>query len=374
MRIARFAGGIAVVAALLLGACRYGPEGGSPAAGADPVRAAGWVAPGQGWVLTERRLLTTRDGGRHWADATPEETGGAALGAVHAVDGQRLWAASLVRPSTAGGRPGLRVYRSPDGGSTWVSADVGLPPDASEPLSLAALDHRTAWVAVGLEASSQFRRGLLWITRDGGATWRARPLPTGGAVLVGPPGTVWLVGGPVADRLYASRDGGERWQPWPLPPTPSPAGATPTAQLAATLPDGRVVLALTVPGERARVHLYTAADRPGRWEPAGSLTLPVELAPGVPAPVAAVDGRTWLVVSPDGSRAWRTRDGGRRWEVWAPRGLPAAVTAVAFADADRGWAVVRWDDCPAPKEGCRGYGWLYGTEDGGRSWTAVSLP
>jgi hypothetical protein len=118
------------------------------------------------------------------------------------------------------------VYRSDDGGSSWVDIGGGLPSRFGFPIATAA-DAGPAGCAVWVvpqheETLRTAGRLAVWRSVDGGATWcEARAgLPAGehnvlrdamaasGGAGVEPT----VVFGTTAGTLYASRDGGERWE------------------------------------------------------------------------------------------------------------------------------------------------------------------
>lgn len=153
-------------------------------------------AGGALYVQTLRRLLATRDGGATWEVVFEVPDGNALLQLAAGPWGLFL--------ATSGGS-GSELLRSTDGGITWasVAGDWGT--------AIAQIEVTTAAVYV-----TRFRDGELELLRslDGGATWQ-RLLEVGSA---GPfaidgrqPGTMWaLAGSPV--RLWLSRDGGSTWR------------------------------------------------------------------------------------------------------------------------------------------------------------------
>ena len=109
----------------------------------------------------------------------------------------------------AGARP--HVIRSEDMGETWVTGDVGLPPQgAPEALVLPRADGALAYLAIDVGGGSV---DLIFASTDGGATWTLRTNPTSSgsskaiAGLTADPidaNSLWAWGA----GLYHSTDGG----------------------------------------------------------------------------------------------------------------------------------------------------------------------
>ncbi len=76
---------------------------------------------------------------------------------------------------------------------------------------MAALDSERGWIAADLSTSSNFSRGALWYTQDGGATWQSRSLPLGEAFQPAGGDTGYVAGGPRGDALWRTADGGLTW-------------------------------------------------------------------------------------------------------------------------------------------------------------------
>ncbi|RIK74571.1 MAG: hypothetical protein DCC68_22810 [Planctomycetota bacterium] len=198
---------------------------------------AGW-AFGEASALYGGGIFTTRDAGRTWAAAVPDE----ALPAWTAADSPRgdfavIAAANGVYGVAPGGRaklaagPALAVsrprriefadatdgwlvgdrgllLRTRDGGETWQDMRERLPDRAGRHFDLHALEvrGRDVWIA-GSPGT------LVWHSADDGETWTARP--TGQTAPIEAIAFVdrhrgWAVG--ALGRVLATRDGGHRWR------------------------------------------------------------------------------------------------------------------------------------------------------------------
>lgn len=164
-----------------------------------------FISAHEGWAVGERAgaavVLHSTDGGASWSQlaAPPRQAaahhvrfGSRTHGWVFDVDGN--------------------VAATTNGGTTWTTHDVDRAPMTLTDAAFA--DERTGW-AVG-HRNADPRRGVVWSTTDGGATWAERvtfghpvnDIALRGAREVrasgGPPGTV-----------ETSRDGGATWTAQP---------------------------------------------------------------------------------------------------------------------------------------------------------------
>lgn len=159
---------------------------------------------------TDQGILRSADGGRCWAPM-----GGP-------MQGSTVWTIAFdpQNPATmfAGtGTPSVpRIFRSHDAGSTWLELPVHIAPECDNVgvprvtgIAVDPLDSRNVWVSLEVDGVRH--------SADGGDTWTqvdpaAIPNPDAHAVIVapGPPKTVFVV---VNNEIYASRDDGASWEP-----------------------------------------------------------------------------------------------------------------------------------------------------------------
>ncbi len=319
----------------------------------------------------DQGVLQSTDGGDHWI---PSNTGLLTLAAVSiAIDAQDARRLYLVN--------GSLIYRSTDGGGTWLplfgianSVEV-----ASDPLAANVAYVRTG-PTVGFD-------GLLRTT-DGGFTWRALSPPAGAAKLTGmapdpghpdglyvvtdlvlktadagttwtalgdgpaevaarglaaspfEPGTVYAAGG--LARFSLSSDSGGSWH------SPDNAGFPPVAtnNLAAASTTPETVYAGTVAG------LFRTQNRGATWSRVGPFNESTLVLVG-----AGQNGRLLAVTTPCDrpfdcpTRSFQSTDGGATWpEVVSSGGGPVfvkllveTVPPVLLATADFGQALLRGD-------------------------------
>lgn len=106
-----------------------------------------------------------------------------------------------------------RLVRSTDGGITWTEADAGLAGLSVTALAVDPLDARTVYAQTS--AGSPLPNGV-WKSTDGGATWLRTGVLTANALAFSADGgTLWALYGTV---VLASRDGAASWQTVEGPP------------------------------------------------------------------------------------------------------------------------------------------------------------
>ncbi|MFZ5808242.1 MAG: glycoside hydrolase domain-containing protein [Chloroflexota bacterium] len=189
-----------------------------------------------GWVWLEDQLYWSDSGGTVWQKITPTKADGWRMVAVD-FPTSSLGLALLAEQSPEGWKPAALAVTH-DSGQTWELLSISLPelnPDrpAAVRFELRFLDHRHGWLTVEHASSANFSLGSLFITQNGGRTWRYAPLPVAGVVYFSSPLDGWLAGGVRREALYHSRDGGFSWEiaadfP-PLKPD-LPAGVLPRLQ------------------------------------------------------------------------------------------------------------------------------------------------
>lgn len=87
-----------------------------------------------------------------------------------------------------------------------------LPDGDWQPLQIAFSDAVNGWATYRLVTSSIFSQGALLKTSDGGKTWATYGLPIGEKVFFDSPLSGWTAGGVAGNELYITRDGGRTWR------------------------------------------------------------------------------------------------------------------------------------------------------------------
>jgi hypothetical protein len=352
------------------------------------------LEPGAGWAWYGGELLWSTDGGATWRAITPGDTARYRLGAVHFGSATDGWALLLPRArpgaaagSTTGGATGADsdaraeadsaasssplLARTGDGGATWqfaaVPAGVARELAAAKAIHLAARDQAQGWLAADLATSSNFSRGALWYTQDGGATWQERSLPLGEAFQPTGGETSWVAGGPRGDALWRTVDGGITWHEQLLPRVPAAGERLEVYPPLVAHDGGTIVLPLLVRGEGGQVVEWYAgkdagADVLGPWELVQHYV--VAEAPGLA--LAATDPRAWLA-----AQSGPVLPPARPVPYFANTALGdgRSLIEVKMATAIEGWARAQGPGQNAGRSQA-----LLATHDGGQNWQTIVLP
>jgi len=255
------------------------------------------------------------------------------------------------------------VLATGDGGRTWHP--VG-EPDQGTLRMVHFIDGQNGW---GTTA------GHLYRTADGGQTWTRRDAPCGGeAVCFTGPDDGWAAEGP---HVYRSTDGGDTWQPAFTVPSdgidfPFNAQSIHAAQLECEPGVAWVYFTAAASGSHIGYAAYrgTAA---GQWTPvmkepeAGPQKVSAPAGGSSPAPMSVInaDSAVFATFTPLGSAAGPLQitvatNGGRLGPGRPITGLFSA-TAVDFLSPTTGWVI-------GAKAGSTPIDAILATTDGGQTW------
>ena len=184
--------------------------------------------PERTWVgISSVGTFETRDGGASWEPRNQGVRAGFNPD-PYPVTGQCVHhlVAAAGEPETLYQQNHCGVYRSDDGGSSWVEITAGLPSEFGFPMVTDPRDPDTAWV-IPLNGADKGRfmpdaHAAVWRTRDRGASWTRsdKGLPTRDAYLsvlrdamardtLDPVGITF---GTSTGQLWHSADEGDSWQ------------------------------------------------------------------------------------------------------------------------------------------------------------------
>lgn len=362
---------------LLLFLCSLAATAAAHAAGlaSEPlqVQAMQRLDPNTGWVAGRTQLLRSDDGGAHWRGITPPASTGSTIGSAFFLNAQTGW----VVQEGAATESAFSVSATSDGGTSWVSRALNVSTEAgARPLAIDFVDAMHGWLMLQLPSSSNFSRGLLLATEDGGASWKRLPdPPVADAIRFVSAERGWLAGGAAGDRLYVTVDGGQHWTPQRLPDAKAHAGAGVQYSLP-TFRDGRDGALGVFVSDRDAVHayVYRSEDGGASWRRASERTL--ERTVGSDGGVVSdlIDAQT-LIVAPQSRDALTIVSGpGSTSDARFFERLAAgeAVDALDFRDAQDGWLLVASGTCDDGKSNCRQNRRLLATGDGGATLADIT--
>jgi photosystem II stability/assembly factor-like uncharacterized protein len=164
----------------------------------------------------ERGLFRTTDGGRTWVNTKfiDENTGFVDV-AIDRENPSTLYAAAYQRRRTAygfnGGGPGSGLYKTTDGGDTWVRLTNGLPEGITGRIGLDVYRRDPSIVYAVVE----HKEGGVFRSEDKGASWKRmsmtnpRPMYYGN-IHIDPDNDqrIWMLGA----SMYVSEDGGKTFR------------------------------------------------------------------------------------------------------------------------------------------------------------------
>jgi photosystem II stability/assembly factor-like uncharacterized protein len=283
------------------------------------------------WASGAKGTVIRTVDGVHWA-AVPVGDAAMDLRDIHAVD------AGTALAMGAGPGAASRIYRTVDGGATWKLVVTNTVP-AGFWDAMAFWDARHG-VLFGDPVDGKFQ---VYLTDDGGTTWRASPAlgldalagegafaASGTCLSVAGSGDAWIVSGSAAQaRAFHSSDGGVHWQASALP---IPAGAPSRGAFSVAFLNPRV--GMVAGGDYREPALAStngarSTDGGATWQvaailPAGFMSV-LATVPGAPATLVAA-GLAGSGYSPDAGLTWREL--GR-----------TPMNTVGFASSTAGWAV-----------------------------------
>jgi len=189
-------------------------------------RTHGWITVSGGAATGSMAVsvLRSSNGGASWSTVAtsgdPSSTQPNPSGLAFACDKETATFASatvgLLPIACAGGGPD--VYRTVDGGAHWKS--VALPRSKNPQMDGGEFGRPIFITAASAVMSGAYYAVTLvptmMATSDGGATWRAFPLPGGGSLDFESPGSGWLL----SDPIRATTDGGATWHTLNVPAPP----------------------------------------------------------------------------------------------------------------------------------------------------------
>lgn len=342
-----------------------------------------------GWASAlDGHVWHTADGGASWTDVTPNNIPGPTPATTSLApffltgSANTMWVLDT-RSDTA--------YRTTDGGAHWQKGQalkLSLVNDGAVDMSF--IDQNHGWLMVSSGGLDQV--GELFRSTNGGVTWtevartgQGGTLPSGGAIAFSPTvaGLGWLrpdpqalqvQGPPPYTPLYVTQDGGKTWKPASLPLPGGyenqPSAGHPYAYVGLpTFPSGADgTMSVTLFGGKYNQAVYlTTTDGGAHW----TASKPLDVGSTWGTQMSWVSAGTGWVYVADGNNFYRTDDGGRSWTAvhpnqqfyqYLPKDTLQQLGEFGFApDGQMGWATTL-------------AGALTFTYDGGQTWGPPGKP
>jgi len=347
------------------------------------------VSPTIGWAGGPRHaVLRTTDGGIHWTEMHPIRSPGFEV-SWYFLDTNHAWITDTPGSVAGGWTPGLpatayqlRTYRTTNGGRTWQQGTPvrvqtlpgfygGLVPD------LFFVDSSHGWL---LSRTAN----AIYSTNDGGLHWQeSSSNPSGTApdcqvdqISFASAAIGWLTSSCGAGQnLWVTHDGGVSWRVQALPFKASNIRGLDVPVFFDSM-HGELLVAV---GEfNPPQLLFVSSDGGATWSPRslpGASRLSVDFVDASHGWVTAGhesdlgNGPVW-----DSMQLYHTDDGGLNWTamqtdlvIQEPKGL---ITELMFVDQENGFAT-RAPSCLFSQDCSRGPSEFLKTTDGGHTWTVV---
>lgn len=300
-----------------------------------------------GWVLRDRQLLLTTNGGNDWKDITPPLAPGSFIDAIFFLDSSNGWLMSSLKNR-------LTLWRTSNGGLTWSSLPFpeSKPPDREVEgyVSIYFINPQIGWVVIFLPSSSNFIIGRLFKTTDGGNTWKELSTISGASILFITPDFGWVTHGPSGSELYVTYDGGTTWEAREIVPKENING-----YIIYDLPMFKDTQRGLIPviindldRNQTRVEFYLTKDGGHSWKLYKTVPISTEVTPNYRIPILIFDFDSWIIAEPN------------KFENVQTLTLSSPITDFDFVSPEIGWVST--------------FNRLLKTTDGGKTWAEVKLP
>lgn len=329
-----------------------------------------------GWAAGSAtdRILRTTDGGSHWVDVTPKAAK-AGTWTTFFLDANNAWLASSVQPGSASTDFSVTIYRTVDGGRTWVQAGE-VAADRGWPASIDFVDATHGWLFMQLGVAAGSEGVAIFATIDGGTAWtKVSEADTSGnpghlpfSCHKGPPiflnsSTGWMPGSCGAGGgpyFYVTHDGAQSWSAVTISLPAGYSGNCMCGISSLRFSDARNgVFVLDLYGTDGLSHsfLYATHDGGNSWQAGPQL-------PANSYAVYFINATVGWTLDAKKSTILQTSDGGNHWSTVGTIQSYAVPMGMQFVSAAVGWVM-----------GSETAGnTLIKTPDGGRTWTTQLAP
>src|SRR5260221_7261908 len=294
------------------------PSGPTPAGPVNSLQTIHMIDATTGWASTNASVLRTTNGWRTWRDVTPHKA--ALVDAGYFLSGEEAWIGEASGLSLqAGQKPAVIVSHTTNGGQTWQSATLSVTVPEGV-FSMSFINDQDGWSEAELGGAAGTDLVEIFRTTDGGKSWAAVSDFSQNGHKTGLTFVNASTGWATSNGLYVTHDGGATWKQQPLP-----------AQACCLLPTFFTAHDGILPGGS---QLFVTHDGGITWQSTSSL-------PASSSLVTFIDMQHGWVAVDNGTTLYRTSDGGAHWAKITPV-IPASITAFAqlnFVSTGVGWAL-----------------------------------
>jgi photosystem II stability/assembly factor-like uncharacterized protein len=183
-----------------------------PLAAEQPARPkVAFLDAAQSWLQTGHDLWSSADG-QNWQNKTPDISDESTILESFFLSASHGW--FVVADHSERSR--LAILKTINGGDSWQRFSI-LSPSEAVPAAIAAvylqfIDGQVGWLVEKLATNSNFSRGRLLRTEDGGQSWTELTIPLGEPVRFIDRSRGWIAGGATGMEFYTTLDGGRSWE------------------------------------------------------------------------------------------------------------------------------------------------------------------
>lgn len=318
-----------------------------------------------GWGVTEAELISTNDGGVTWYNVTPPgltDVGYSVF--TDFLDRSHAWV-QIVDPNNYPN--GGTLYRTSDGGLTWVSFET--PFSAGD---MEFVDENNGWMMADLGVGAGSMAVSVFQTNNGGQTWSRTytndpnlegagdTLPLGGIKVMLTPlnmNTAWIGGVVYASGstyLFRTDDSGRTWSQVSMMLPANAQDSEMTIEQVKFLSPTQGFLAIRLTSASLETIFYTTSDGGETWNPAPA-TLPnsgkLEI---LSAQEMVFYYNNQFYVTNDAANTFTTID--------PDIAFGESLTDMSFANLSTGWVITTSPNNQRT---------LYKTTDGGQTWFPI---
>jgi hypothetical protein len=338
----------------------------------------GLITPDVGWVANDKHLLLTANSGRSWREITPPSPESTTLAGVLFLDTVNGYAITRKSPTDESGyRFNLAITK--DGGVSWKFIDL-LSSNSSQPDIFSGtayidfVDASNGWVLLKLAYGTNFSRGVLLRTSDGGLHWERLPSPPlGEPIRFVTPNDGWMAGGSDRDELYVTRNGGNAWMPVAIvrPDDIEEYRLQSIDPPIFTSPSDGIIKAVKAKAGAKSIIFLTTGDGGQTWTPLTSIPLP-EAITSSRVPFSVAQGKikalfpSYVLEIPSAY--------GKKINRLDLSTTPkdSSIIAADFKSSNAGWILTSRGSCNKSKTNCYQESRLYSTLDGGQTLTEIT--